>query len=76
MLRIMLVDDHGFVRSAIRQALTAPDVEVVAEAATAEEALRLAPEVRPDVRLRSIVARSDVLDVQTDVGLWNRMADD
>lgn len=34
------------------------------------------PEVRPDVRLRSIVARSDVLDVQTDVGLWNRMADD
>ena len=28
-LRVMLVDDHGFVRSAIRQALTAPDIEVV-----------------------------------------------
>lgn len=34
------------------------------------------PEVRPDVQLQSIVARPDVLDVQTDVGLWNRMADD
>jgi DNA-binding NarL/FixJ family response regulator len=45
----MLVDDHGFVRAAIRQALTAPDVQVVGEAATAEEALRIAPELRPDV---------------------------
>jgi DNA-binding NarL/FixJ family response regulator len=48
-LRVVLVDDHGFVRSAIRQALTAPDVTVVGEAATAEEALHLVPELRPDV---------------------------
>jgi DNA-binding NarL/FixJ family response regulator len=50
-LRVMIVDDHAFVRGAIRQALTAPGVEVVAEAATGEEALRLAPELRPDVIL-------------------------
>ena len=47
----MLVDDHAFVRAAIRQALTAPDIEVVAEAASAEAALDLAASVRPDVAL-------------------------
>ncbi len=50
-LRVMLVDDHALVRSAIRQAITAPDVEVVGEASSAEEALALAPTLRPDVML-------------------------
>ena len=53
-LRVMLVDDHPMVRSAIRQALEAPDVEVVAEASSAEEAIGLAPGVRPDVILLDI----------------------
>ena len=43
-LRVMLVDDHALVRSAVRQAITASDVELVGEAATAAEALALAPE--------------------------------
>lgn len=42
------------VRTAVRQAITAPDVEMVAEAATAEEALQLAPQIRPDVLLVDI----------------------
>jgi len=50
----MLVDDHAFVRGAIRQAVTAADVQVVAEASTAEEAGPLALEVRPDVLLLDI----------------------
>ncbi len=52
--RVMIVDDHAFVRQAIRQALTTRDVEVVAEAASAEEALELAPQIRPDVLLLDI----------------------
>jgi DNA-binding NarL/FixJ family response regulator len=51
---VMLVDDHALVRSAVRQALTAPDIEVVGEAATAEETLAMAPELHPDVLLLDI----------------------
>jgi two-component system, NarL family, response regulator DevR len=53
-LRVMLVDDHALVRSAVRQAISAPDVDLVGEAATAEEALALAPVLRPDVLLLDI----------------------
>jgi DNA-binding NarL/FixJ family response regulator len=53
-IRVMVVDDHALVRSAVRQALTAPDIVVVGEAATAEEALLAAPELRPDVLLVDI----------------------
>jgi DNA-binding NarL/FixJ family response regulator len=50
-ITVMLVDDHALVRSAVRQALSAPDIEVVGEASTAEEALLLAPQLGPDVLL-------------------------
>ena len=42
-ITVMIVDDHPLVRGAVRDAITGPDVEVVAEAATAEDALALAP---------------------------------
>lgn len=54
MLRIMLVDDHALVRSAVRQAIDAPDVELVGEAATAEDAFALALALRPDILLLDI----------------------
>ena len=54
MVRVMVVDDHALVRAAVRQALTAPGIELVAEAATAEEALVLGPRIRPDVLLVDI----------------------
>ena len=53
-LRVMLVDDHALVRSAVRQALTAPGVEVVGEGSSADDALDMAPQLRPDVLLLDI----------------------
>ncbi len=50
----MLVDDHALVRAAVAQAITAADVEMVGAVATAEEALVVAPEIRPDVLLVDI----------------------
>ena len=53
-IRVLIVDDHALVRSAIRQALDAADVDVVGEARNAEEALAVAPQVRPDLVLLDI----------------------
>lgn len=53
-VRVMLVEDHALVRAAVRQALDQPDLMVAGEAASAEEALVLAPQVRPDVLLVDI----------------------
>jgi two-component system nitrate/nitrite response regulator NarL len=53
-LRVMLVDDHTLVRAAVRQAITTGDVELVAEAATAEDAFALALSMRPDILLLDI----------------------
>lgn len=53
-IRVMLVDDHALVRAAVTQAIAAPDIEMVGEVATAEDALRVAPAVRPDVLLVDI----------------------
>ena len=50
----MVVEDHALVRAAIRQAITAPDIEVVAEAATAEDGLLVALDARPDLVLVDI----------------------
>ncbi len=50
----MLVEDHALVRGAVRQAITQPDIEVVAEVATAEAAIEQALELRPDLILLDI----------------------
>jgi chemotaxis response regulator CheB len=38
MVRVVLVEDHELIRSAVRQALTGPGIEVVGEAGNAEDA--------------------------------------
>ena len=50
MIRVFIVDDSSFVRKALRRSLaSAPDIRVVGEARSAEEALRLVPDADPDV---------------------------
>jgi two-component system response regulator DevR len=54
-LRVVLVDDHALVRAAIRAGLSAaPDIELVSELTSAEEAITTLPLLRPDVVLVDI----------------------
>nr|NIV35417.1 response regulator [Anaerolineae bacterium] len=51
-IQILIADDHGVVRAGLRALLSAEaDIEVMGEAATGEEAVRLAVLWEPDVVL-------------------------
>lgn len=55
MIRVLLADDQHLVRAGFRALLEAePGIDVVGEAATGREAVRLAAETRPDVVLMDI----------------------
>lgn len=55
MLKVLLVDDHEVVRLGIKSLLSHyPQFEVVAEAGTADEAVRQASEYKPDVVVMDI----------------------
>ncbi|MEQ1949255.1 MAG: response regulator transcription factor [Bryobacteraceae bacterium] len=54
-IRILLADDHTVVRKGFRLILCQePDMEVIAEAGTGREAVRLAGELKPDVIILDI----------------------
>ncbi len=55
-ITVLLVDDHELVRRGVRAFLeTRPDITVVAEAGSGEEAVRLAAEHAPDVALMDLI---------------------
>src|SRR5664279_2218998 len=54
-IRVLLTDDHTLFRQGIRTLLsTEPDIEVVAEAANAFDAVTTAHQARPDIVLMDI----------------------
>jgi DNA-binding NarL/FixJ family response regulator len=54
-IRILLADDHGVVRKGLRFILEhQPDMEVVGEASTGREAVKLAEELGPDLVIMDI----------------------
>jgi two-component system response regulator NreC len=54
-IRLLLADDHAVVRSGLRMLLQAqPDMIIVGEAETGQEAIRLVAELSPDVVLMDI----------------------
>ena len=55
MIRVLLVDDHGLVRAGLAGLLeTAPDVEIVGQAADGHEAVELAEQLQPDIILMDL----------------------
>jgi two-component system, NarL family, response regulator LiaR len=55
-ITVLLVDDHELVRRGVKAFLeTRPDITVVAEAGSGEEAVRLAAEHAPDVALMDLI---------------------
>lgn len=54
-IRVLIADDHGVLRAGLNAMLSAePDLEVVGEAGTGEEALRQVAELHPDLVLLDI----------------------
>jgi two-component system, NarL family, response regulator NreC len=55
MIRVLISDDHGIVRTGLRLLLDrVADIEVVGEAADGREAVRLAAELHPDIVVMDI----------------------
>ncbi|MBE8474992.1 response regulator transcription factor [Streptomyces sp. 3R004] len=65
-MRILVCDDHAVVRAGLLALLdSAPDIEVVGEAGTGEEALALAAKLTPDVVLMDLQLGEGIDGVET-----------
>ncbi|MGQ4827999.1 response regulator transcription factor, partial [Enterococcus faecalis] len=55
MIRVVIADDHPVVRAGVRALLEAePDIEVVGDAATPDEAVALAADLSPELVLMDL----------------------
>ncbi|MER5642553.1 response regulator transcription factor [Kitasatospora sp. NPDC002227] len=66
MIRVLLCDDHAVVRAGLRALLSsAPELEIVGEAASGEEALAAVARHRPDVVLMDLQLGGGIDGVET-----------
>lgn len=71
-IRLLLVDDHAVVRSGLRMLLESePNLEIVGEAGTAQEALRLVEVLQPDLALMDI-GLPDASGIETTLAIKQR----
>jgi DNA-binding NarL/FixJ family response regulator len=77
-IRVLIADDHNIVREGLRAILgSEPDMEVVGEAATGEEVVERAAELRPGVILmdlqmphvNGIEATRRILEINPEIGI-------
>lgn len=67
---VLVVDDHPVVRSGLRAVIDADEaLEVIGEAATGEEAIKLAAHLRPDVVLCDLRLGSGIDGIETTAAL-------
>ncbi len=67
-IRVVMADDHVHMRSMLRAALEAGGCEVCGEGASAEDAVRLAVELEPDVVLLDIHMPGNGIEAARQVG--------
>jgi len=77
-IRVLIADDHALFREGVLAILkSVPDVEIIGEAGTGQEALTLASKLKPDIilmdiqmpDLNGVEATQHILEVQPDVGI-------
>jgi two-component system response regulator NreC len=74
-IRLLLVDDHAVVRSGLRMLLeNQPDLQIVGEAGTAQDALRLVELLRPNLVLMDI-GLPDASGIDTTLAIRQRWPD-
>ena len=77
-IRVLIADDHNIVREGLRAVLgSEPDMEVVGEAATGEQVVERAAELRPGVilmdlqmpQINGIEATRRILEINPEIGI-------